>query len=106
MNIAYIFSQKCENSFFFTMWNAVQHKLIPDLHLVIFLSLQSFEQDGRSSDADRGQIQKAASSIISALSKRHNSTVMMAVVEVKVEMPVEPPPVGESHIPDLYMKII
>ncbi|KAL7380199.1 hypothetical protein ABVT39_013519 [Epinephelus coioides] len=55
---------------------------------------QSFEQDGRSKDSDRGQIQRAASAIINALSKRHNSTVMLAVVEVKVETQVEPPPVG------------
>lgn len=48
-------------------------------------SLQSFEQDGQSKDGDRVQIQKAASDIISALSKRHNSTVMLAVVEIKVE---------------------
>ncbi|XP_028421411.1 protein jagged-2 isoform X2 [Perca flavescens] len=56
----------------------------------------SFEQDGRSkdSDRDRGQIQKAASAVIGALSKRHNSSIMLAVVEIKVEMPVEPPPVG------------
>ncbi|XP_075883760.1 protein jagged-2-like isoform X2 [Nelusetta ayraudi] len=54
----------------------------------------SFEQEGRSKDGDRGQIQKAASAIIGALSKRHNSTVMLAVVEVKVETQVEPPPVG------------
>nr|XP_020467202.1 protein jagged-2-like isoform X2 [Monopterus albus] len=54
----------------------------------------SFEQDGRSKDSDRGQIQKAASAIIGALSKRPNSTIMLAVVEVKVERPVEAPPVG------------
>ncbi|KAM3842788.1 protein jagged-2-like, partial [Diretmus argenteus] len=53
----------------------------------------SFEQDGRAKDGDRGQIQEAASTIIGALSKRHNSTVMLAVVEVKVETQVEPPPV-------------
>lgn len=60
--------------------------------------VQSFEQDGRSKDSDRGQIQKAASAIIGALSKRHNSTVMLAVVEVKVETQVESPPVGESRV--------
>lgn len=57
---------------------------------------QSFEQDGRSKDSDRGQIQKAASAIISSLSKRHNSTVMLAVVEVKVETQVESQPVGKT----------
>ncbi|XP_035850401.1 protein jagged-2-like isoform X2 [Sander lucioperca] len=56
----------------------------------------SFEQDGRSkdSDRDRGQIQKATSAVIGAVSKRPNSRVMLAVVEIKVETPVEPPPVG------------
>ncbi|XP_032382115.1 protein jagged-2 isoform X1 [Etheostoma spectabile] len=56
----------------------------------------SFEEDRRSKDSDwdRGQIQKAASAVIGALSKRQNSSVMLAVVEIKVETPVEPPPVG------------
>ncbi|TNN36495.1 Protein jagged-2 [Liparis tanakae] len=54
----------------------------------------SFEQDGRALDGERGRIQKAASAVINALSKRHNSTVMLAVVEVKVETQVEPPSVG------------
>ncbi|XP_068608268.1 protein jagged-2-like [Brachionichthys hirsutus] len=55
----------------------------------------SFEQVGqRSKDGDRGQIQKAASAIIGALSKRHNSSIMLAVVEVKVEKRAESPPVG------------
>uniref|UniRef100_A0A3B4ZWR4 Protein jagged-2-like n=1 Tax=Stegastes partitus TaxID=144197 RepID=A0A3B4ZWR4_9TELE len=54
----------------------------------------SFEQDGRSKDGDCGLIQKAASAITGALSKRHNSSVILAVVEVKVEMLVECPPVG------------
>lgn len=58
---------------------------------------QSFEEDGPSNDGDRGRIQRAASAIINALSKRHNSTVMLAVVEVKVETQVESPPIGESH---------
>lgn len=60
---------------------------------------QSFEEDGPSKEGDRGRIQKAASAIISALSKRHNSTVMLAVVEVKVETQVESPPIGESRDP-------
>ncbi|KAM4625520.1 protein jagged-2-like isoform 2-T2 [Polymixia lowei] len=53
----------------------------------------SFEQDGRAKDSDRGQIQDAASAIISSLSQRPNSTVMLAVVEVRVETPILPPPV-------------
>lgn len=62
---------------------------------------QSFEQDGQSKDRDRGQIEKAASAIIGALSKRHNSTVMLAVVEVKVVKHGQSPPIGESHVPDV-----
>lgn len=62
----------------------------------LFVS-QSFEDEGPSKESDRGRIQKAASAIISALSKRHNSTVMLAVVEVKVETQLESPPMGESH---------
>lgn len=62
---------------------------------------QSFEQDGRSKDSDRGEIEKAASAIIGALSKRHNSTVMLAVVEVKVVKHGESPPIGESRVPDV-----
>ncbi|XP_056282449.1 protein jagged-2-like isoform X2 [Pseudoliparis swirei] len=54
----------------------------------------SFEEEGRAPDGERGRIQKAASAVINALSKRHNSTVMLAVVEVKVETQVEPPSVG------------
>uniref|UniRef100_A0A8C7JHN6 Delta-like protein n=1 Tax=Oncorhynchus kisutch TaxID=8019 RepID=A0A8C7JHN6_ONCKI len=46
--------------------------------------------DGQEQNGDRGQIQEAASAIVGALSKRHNSTVMLAVVEVKVETQVMP----------------
>uniref|UniRef100_A0A667ZZM7 Delta-like protein n=1 Tax=Myripristis murdjan TaxID=586833 RepID=A0A667ZZM7_9TELE len=38
---------------------------------------------------------EAASTIVGTLSKRHNSTVMLAVIEVKVETQVMPPSVGE-----------
>ncbi|XP_059908809.1 protein jagged-2-like [Gadus macrocephalus] len=44
---------------------------------------KSFEQDGRVKD--RAQIQQAATELIGSLSKRPNSPVMLAVVEVKVE---------------------
>lgn len=54
----------------------------------------SFEEDGRSKEGECGQIQKAASAITGALSKRHNSTALLAVVEVKVEVLVECPPMG------------
>lgn len=57
--------------------------------------LQSYDQDGQERDGNRDQIQEAASAIIGALSKRHNSTVMLAVVEVKVETQVMPQSVGE-----------
>lgn len=61
-----------------------------------FLPLfQSYDQDGQEQNGDRGQIQEAASAIVGALSKRHNSTVMLAVVEVKVETQVMPQSVGE-----------
>uniref|UniRef100_A0A3Q2VZY8 Delta-like protein n=1 Tax=Haplochromis burtoni TaxID=8153 RepID=A0A3Q2VZY8_HAPBU len=58
------------------------------------LGLWSFEQDGGSKDGDCGQIQKVASAITSALSKRQNSTIILAVVEVKVKVVVECPTVG------------
>ncbi|KTG32146.1 hypothetical protein cypCar_00022222 [Cyprinus carpio] len=48
----------------------------------VAISFQPDEQPNHS------QIQEAASTIVSMLSKRHNSTVMLAVIEVKVEMPV------------------
>ncbi|XP_034051221.1 protein jagged-2-like isoform X2 [Thalassophryne amazonica] len=54
----------------------------------------SFEQDGSSKDRDRGQIQKAVSAIINTLAKPHNSTILLAVVEVKGETQVESPPIG------------
>ncbi|KAM4542087.1 protein jagged-2-like isoform 1-T1 [Odontesthes bonariensis] len=54
----------------------------------------SYEQDGRSKDSDCGQIQEAANTITSALSKHHNSSVILAVMEVKVEILVECPRVG------------
>lgn len=44
---------------------------------------------------DHSLIREAASAIVGTLSKRHNSTVMLAVIEVKVETPVMPPSVGE-----------
>uniref|UniRef100_A0A668AN65 Delta-like protein n=1 Tax=Myripristis murdjan TaxID=586833 RepID=A0A668AN65_9TELE len=40
---------------------------------------------------DHSLIQEAASTIVGTLSKRHNSTVMLAVIEVKVETQVMPP---------------
>uniref|UniRef100_A0A674E159 Delta-like protein n=1 Tax=Salmo trutta TaxID=8032 RepID=A0A674E159_SALTR len=52
--------------------------------------VSSYDQDGQEQNGDRGQIQEAASAIVGALSKRHNSTVMLAVVEVKVETQVMP----------------
>ncbi|KAK5903263.1 hypothetical protein CgunFtcFv8_007059 [Champsocephalus gunnari] len=42
---------------------------------------------------DHSLIREAASAIVGTLSKRHNSTVMLAVIEVKVETPVMPPSV-------------
>ncbi|KAJ3606454.1 hypothetical protein NHX12_025975, partial [Muraenolepis orangiensis] len=40
---------------------------------------------------DHSRIQEAASIIVGTLSKRHNSTVMLAVIEVKVETQAFPP---------------
>nr|XP_057947305.1 protein jagged-2-like isoform X2 [Doryrhamphus excisus] len=54
----------------------------------------SFQQEVQANVRERGQIQKAASAVIGALSKRHNSSVMLAVVEVKVETRVDAPAVG------------
>uniref|UniRef100_H3CF43 Jagged canonical Notch ligand 2b n=1 Tax=Tetraodon nigroviridis TaxID=99883 RepID=H3CF43_TETNG len=42
---------------------------------------------------DHSLVQEAASAIVGSLSKRHNSTVMLAVIEVKVETQVTPPSV-------------
>lgn len=64
---------------------------------------QSFKDDGRSKGDDRDKIQNAVTAIIGALSKRHNSTVMLAVVEVKVEKQVDSPPISESHDVDFRL---
>ncbi|XP_029589262.1 protein jagged-2b isoform X1 [Salmo trutta] len=50
----------------------------------------SFQPDEQP---DHSLIQEAASTIVGTLSKRHNSTVMLAVIEVKVETQVMPPTV-------------
>lgn len=55
-------------------------------------SVQSFQQDEQP---DHTRIQEATSTIVSTLSKRHNSTIMLAVIEVKVETGVAPQSVGE-----------
>ncbi|KAK1795958.1 hypothetical protein P4O66_009059 [Electrophorus voltai] len=54
----------------------------------VAISLQQHEQP------DHSRIQEAASTIVGALSKRHNSTVLLAVIEVKVETRVVPQSVG------------
>ncbi|KAL2082303.1 hypothetical protein ACEWY4_022121 [Coilia grayii] len=51
----------------------------------------SFQQEEQP---DHSRIQEAASAIVGTLSKRHNSTVMLAVIEVKVETQVMPPSVN------------
>ncbi|CAB1343044.1 unnamed protein product, partial [Coregonus sp. 'balchen'] len=50
----------------------------------------SFQPDEQ---LDHSLIQEVASTIVGTLSKRHNSTVMLAVIEVKVETQVMPPTV-------------
>lgn len=57
--------------------------------------LQSFEGNGLSKDNDCAKIQKAASALTDSLSKRHNITVLQAVVEAKVEVKLECSSVGE-----------
>ncbi|XP_041832212.1 protein jagged-2b isoform X2 [Melanotaenia boesemani] len=42
---------------------------------------------------DHSLVQETASAIVGTLSKRHNSTIMLAVIEVKVETQVMPPSV-------------
>lgn len=56
------------------------------------LASQSFHPEDLP---DHSLVQKAATAIVGALSKRHNSTVMLAIIEVKVETQVVPPSVGE-----------
>ncbi|XP_076841773.1 protein jagged-2 isoform X2 [Brachyhypopomus gauderio] len=48
----------------------------------------SFQQS--AADQDAGQIQEVVSNVISALSRRHNSTLLLAVREVKVETKARP----------------
>lgn len=95
-------NQEC---FFCCHGNAGSRQTTSALKAVSPALSQSFEEDSLSNDGDRGRIQKAASAIISALSKRHNSTVMLAVVEVKVETQVESPPIGESHDQLFFMTL-
>lgn len=65
--------------------------LSPDL-LVFCLGSKSFQPENLP---DHSLIREAAGAIVGTLSKRHNNTVMLAVIEVKVETQVVPPSVGE-----------
>lgn len=47
---------------------------------------------------DHRLIQEAATAIVGSLSKRHNSSVMLGVIEVKVETQVLSPSEGESAV--------
>uniref|UniRef100_A0A7N6A5E7 Delta-like protein n=1 Tax=Anabas testudineus TaxID=64144 RepID=A0A7N6A5E7_ANATE len=76
--------------------------LAKDHSLLLLCDLSQSNQDAievaivsdRSKDLkDHSLIQEAASSIVGTLSKRHNSTIMLAVIEVKVETQVTPPSV-------------
>lgn len=49
----------------------------------------SLENIGQPKDSNCANIQKAASAITSVLSKYHNSTILQAVVEARVEMQIE-----------------
>ncbi|KAI4877768.1 hypothetical protein NFI96_021892 [Prochilodus magdalenae] len=57
----------------------------------------SFQQS--PAPEDQGDIQDVLSAIISVLSKRHNSTLLLAIREVKVESQVMPPSVGVNMDP-------
>ncbi len=59
---------------------------------LFWFAFQSFQPEDLP---DHSLIQEAASAIVGSLSKRHNSTIMLAVIEVKVETQVMPPSVGE-----------
>lgn len=59
---------------------------------IICFGSQSFQPEDLP---DHSLIQEAASAIVGSLSKRYNSTIMLAVIEVKVETQVMPPSVGE-----------
>lgn len=63
-------------------------------NLCALLAPQSFHPEDL---ADHRLIQEAATAIVGSLSKRHNSTLMLAIVEVKVETQVMPPSVGECR---------
>lgn len=53
---------------------------------------QSFQPADLS---DHSLIQETANAIVSTLSRRHNSTLLLAVIEVKVETQVTTRSVGE-----------
>uniref|UniRef100_A0A668ANB6 Delta-like protein n=1 Tax=Myripristis murdjan TaxID=586833 RepID=A0A668ANB6_9TELE len=75
--------------------------LAKDHALLLLCDLSHSNQDAvevaivSEEQPDHSLIQEAASTIVGTLSKRHNSTVMLAVIEVKVETQVMPPSVGE-----------
>lgn len=58
-------------------------------HLCSLLGSQSFHPEDLP---DHSLVQEAATAIVSSLSGRRNSTVMLAIVEVKVETQAPPPP--------------
>ncbi|XP_020772965.2 protein jagged-2-like [Boleophthalmus pectinirostris] len=53
----------------------------------------SFESDGWSSDSERAQIHSACTSIISSLSRQHNSALLLSVTEVKMDYVSQDPPI-------------
>lgn len=61
----------------------------------LFLLVAGFQSFHPEDLPDHRLIQEAAAAIVGSLSKRHNSSVMLAVIEVKVETQVTPPSVGE-----------
>lgn len=73
-------------------WMLFFPAIVSNFISVICFGSQSFQPEDLQ---DHSLIQEAASAIVGSLSKRHNSTIMLAVIEVKVETQVMPPSVGE-----------
>lgn len=69
--------------------------MVSFLFLSFWFGSQSFHPEDLP---DHSLIQETASAIVGTLSKRHNSTIMLAVIEVKVETQVMRPSVGKEWL--------
>ena len=87
----------CDRRLFICKIPIIQPKfLCPAVVLLSPCSLCFGSQSFQPEDLpDHSLIQETASAIVGTLSKRHNSTIMLAVIEVKVETQVMPPSVGK-----------